>query len=244
MIPFRMPGRYEIAIAGDIEGLDLREWEPVAFDVPSEGEFYYEEVDARVDKCDTALRYPYLILRPIKKDDPGPGRVRDVPGLKSRIEAAVRENGNREKTQNFLMGDLEVVLPVKEGFEWRPFQLKDIPYNAEFVGKGDQYFAHVPLKVYNWSKTSDYVDVVEEGGAVTKYNLGTSYLEKVFSSWLPHFGGPCPFDEEASIVEVVYRDGRDQLGAAGDLYWLHDMDNLDIIAVRFVRLADGYTWGW
>lgn len=102
-------------------------------------------------------------------------------------------------------------------------------------------------KVYNWDKTAEYV-LCYSAENPTSYNFSReiiSYSDPVLveDHWYPHFGGPCPFDPKASIVEVLGRSKNKEQGVAEEFEWGHDEhQRSDIIAVRFLGLAEGYSW--
>jgi hypothetical protein len=128
-----------------------------------------------------------------------------------------------------------------EGYEWVEADIWCYANRLEWNGK--RYELHPKQKRYDWSKTANYVWVYVNRGEYQPFeDSDKRFCEHIHEGWLPHFGGPCPFDEEAVIVEVIYRSGAKGYGIADKFYWDHDKEDSDIIAVRFVKLIDGYTF--
>lgn len=136
-----------------------------------------------------------------------------------------------------------------------PFYVKEDNYHLLAVSKGDPWIVLTPdIRKYDWSKTADYalvspLEFYEKSNVlrvIGKYSNqpGDFYGKplRLTDDWLHHFGGPCPFDAESVIVEVVYRDGVKEIRPAANFVWGHHIEYDDIIAVRFVRLVEGVEW--
>lgn len=142
-----------------------------------------------------------------------------------------------------------------EGYEW----VKVNPYeydaeegpsvsHVEVSYYGNDYTLAPKQKRYDWSKTADYVFVGDglQLGWLTYDKWVISSEEnpaRIYTGWLPHFSGPCPFDPDASIVEVSFTDGQIKVCRCSEVSWGSKDCNFSVTAVRFIRLADGYTWG-
>lgn len=138
-----------------------------------------------------------------------------------------------------------------EGFEWVKAKF---PSGIYFLSwEGENYFLKEKQKRYDWSKTADYVWVFTDD-THTDVNNNFQMIDvrrsrgiepiHIIDCWLHHFGGPCPFDPDAVIVEVEFRDGSRIQVLARDVDWGRmPVSGNEIIAVRFIKLVDGYIWG-
>lgn len=134
-----------------------------------------------------------------------------------------------------------------EGYEWIEGGF-GVPPETWLKHNNIMYGLFPKQKKYDWSKTADYVWLNYGSGrnsvrVIDLYAPINNNVYKIVDCWLPHFGGPCPFDPEASIVELEFiseSGGRRRIEAkAQHVNWSSSW----LVEVRFVRLADGYTWG-
>lgn len=145
---------------------------------------------------------------------------------------------------------MKIELPEIPGHEWRDTDYKD--WCATPPDRGaripGRFLVATPIKkVYDWNKTGNQTLVESQAGGLDEYGaMPRAELHAIHQGWQVHLGGVCPVDPEASIVEVILRDGRKVKDLASDLNWDHnkpgEFRDLDIIAYHFVKLADGYDW--
>lgn len=127
----------------------------------------------------------------------------------------------------------------EETAEWRAAREgemgMDVNGNVQECRLGDctKIILTPKVKKYDWSKTSEKVLVVDFPTVLLRAHR--TYLP-LSTEWIPYLGGECPFDEDAVIVEVMYRCGTTIIRSAKDI-------NRDIMrdanAIRFVELVDG-----
>ena len=133
-------------------------------------------------------------------------------------------------------------LKVPENGEVFLFQGGDI-VTSEGRYIGEHLVLSPVKKKYDHSKSADYVLYRCDNVLVRRRELpAPANWGSIDTGWIAHFGGPCPFDERASVVEVRLRDGMSGTDTAHSLRWPWEDYPSDIIAVRFVKLAEGYTY--
>lgn len=147
-----------------------------------------------------------------------------------------------------------IELPEIEGHAWcscshdqyREAQIFNSDKTAAVIfGRSDRkyYIAKSTAKKYDWTKTGSEVAVYDDNGYVGLFKgLGRFSSQLVPNFWQVHHGGECPVDLQAALVEVMYRDSLKEHQTGRGLGWQHTGGPDDIIAWRFVRLADGYKW--
>ena len=138
---------------------------------------------------------------------------------------------------------IDIPMPeAPEGYEWVECVYDPLLEGPKLTYNGEWYsLVRIPEKKYDWGKTVGRALVVKDGNVIKFSCVYHDDIDGLSMEWIPHFGGECPFDAEACVVEIAHRTGSMRKGDPLDMEWDH-RDAGDIIAVRFVKLKEGYTF--